>query len=448
MRWSLATATASADERSAATLDDHDTDDPYARTGRMARRVVVVLWVAILVVLLRQREIISSDTLSNYVHVWFVAEQVWHGHGLPFHMPVLAHGTALAFPYSFIPWMVAVLLWPVMGEWSVGAVLGIGFLGLLAGTFWAFPEVRRGWWAVAVLLNPGLIEGLLFGQLPFLWAAAMFVFAIGAWRRDRRITAVVLAALAQLTHAAVLVPLVGATVVVRYRYEPNRRALVTGWIVSLVASLPAIVLVFASPVTAQNSIIYSSWIELETVALRALVVAVPVGLVLLQRHGHRDKVAAMVAGILVIGQLVTIPISGMTAGFSALNRKPDPVVASFPESPHFVTGATYRVLTYGDGRYGQYAVVRAGGRLDSEFFPESLHRRSFPNLARYTAFLHSRQVDYVIVDDRYRHFRTNEQSLLDDLAATGSCVDGIAVHHVEHTPTYDFYAVSRTCQPA
>jgi hypothetical protein len=97
-------------------------------------------------------------------------------------MPVLAHGHALAFPYGFIPWMFAVMLWPVMGEWSVTLALGVGFLGLVFATFWAFPELRRGWWAVGVLVNPAFVEGLLLGQLPLLWAATMLVVAIGFGR--------------------------------------------------------------------------------------------------------------------------------------------------------------------------------------------------------------------------------------------------------------------------
>ena len=143
------------------------------RAGRTAKHVMIVFWLVILALLLRHREVISSDTLSNYIHVWFVADRLWHGHGLPFHMPVLAHGQALAFPYGFIPWMFAVLLWPLMGEWSVTLALGVGFVGLVAATFWAFPELRRGWWAAAALVNPGLVEGLLLGQLPFLWAATI-----------------------------------------------------------------------------------------------------------------------------------------------------------------------------------------------------------------------------------------------------------------------------------
>ena len=90
--------------------------------------------------------------------------------------------------------------------------------------------------------------------------------------------------------------------------------------------------------------------------------------------------------------------------------------------PTFVPGATYRVLAFGDAKYGQYSIVRAGGRIDSEFFPESMYRRSFPDEATYARFLTRRQIDYVVVDPRYRKFKTNEQQLLDDMAWGGSRV--------------------------
>ncbi len=407
---------------------------------------MIAVWLVILGLLLRHREVISSDTLSNYIHVWFVSQQLWHGNGLPFHMPVLAHGSALAFPYAFIPWMVAVLLWPLMGEWSVTFVLGAGFVGLVLSTFWTFPELRRGWWAVAVLVNPALVEALLLGQLPFLWAAAMLMLAVGCWRRDRRKLAVVLAGLAQLTHAAVLVPLTALLVVLRYRGEPHRRALVVGWLVSLVISLPAAVLVFASPVASQNSLLYTVWIEFETVALRSLVFLVPMALVSVQRSGWRRRAPMVLAGVMVLSQLVTVPFSGMAAGWSALNRRPTNSVSAFSESSAFVPGATYRVLAFGDAKYGQYSIVRAGGRIDSEFFPESMYRRSFRDEAAYARFLTRRRVDYVVVDPRYRKFRTNEQELLDDLAWGGSsCVNGVAVQPVDTNAAYQVYRVTRSC---
>ena len=42
-------------------------------------------------------------------------------------------------------------------------------------------------------------------------------------------------------------------------------------------------LVFASPVAAQNSLLYTCWIEIETVALRSLAFVVPMALVAVQR---------------------------------------------------------------------------------------------------------------------------------------------------------------------
>jgi hypothetical protein len=446
MKPTLATATASADERSAGPSTDQRADG-FARSGRIMQRVVIAVWVAILALLLRHREVLSSDTLSNYIHVWFVSEKVWHGHGIPFHMPVLAHGTALAFPYAFIPWMIAVLLWPLMGEWSVTFVLGAGFVMLIGATFWTFPELRRGWWSVAVLVNPAIVEALLLGQLPFLWAASMLMFAIGMWRRERRVLAIMLASLAQLTHAAVLLPITALIVLIRYRNEPDRRALIGGWLISLVIAIPGALLVFASPVSSQNSLVYTSWIEVETVALRSLTFLVPMALVALQNGRYKRSAAMWAAGIMIAGQLLTIPFSGMAAGWGALNRQPVRGVSALTHSPMFVPGATYRVLTFGDAKYGPYSVVRAGGRLDSEFFPESLNRRSFKDEVAYAGFLDKRQVDYVVIDPRYHRFRTNEQQLLDHMAKPGSpCVDGVSVRALDQTPGYRLYGIKRNCK--
>jgi hypothetical protein len=418
------------------------------RAGRNAKRTLIGIWVVLMVLLLRHREVISSDTLSNYIHVWFVSDQFWHGGGLPYRMPVLAHGQALAFPYGFIPWMFAVMLWPLMGEWSVTLTLGVGFVAMVLATFWAFPELRRGWWAAAVLVNPAFVEGLLLGQLPFLWASAMLLFAIGCWRRDRRTLAIVLAALAQITHAPILIPLIALLVIGWARYEPDRRGLIRAWVISLVPALPAVYLVFASPVTSQTSPLWSLWVEVETLALRSLVLIVPLGLLYLQTRERRPNAPIIAAAVMVVGQIVTIPISGMVSGWGALNRDPDRAAVAIPHSISIVHGATYRVLSYGDGKYGMYAVVRAGGRLDSEFFPESLYRRSFRDESAYATFLTKRKVEYVLVDHRYKKFHTNEQALLDALAASpgdAGCVGGLRVQRELQSATLTTYRITRGC---
>ncbi len=97
------------------------------------------------------------------------------------------------------------------------------------------------------------MAGVLNGQLPFLWAAALFMGAIAAWRRDHVAAAVVLAALAQLTHPAVLVPIAAVTVLLRLPWERARRALVIGYLLSLAAAVPAIVVVLRSSVFTEAS---------------------------------------------------------------------------------------------------------------------------------------------------------------------------------------------------
>jgi hypothetical protein len=232
-----------------------------------------------------------------------------------------------------------------------------------------------------------------------------------------------------------------------YRYgSDDRRALIRAWLVSLVCAVPAAVLVFASPVTTHSGLVTTVWIEIETVVLRALVLIVPLGLMYQQRKPARPNAPVIAVAAMVIGQLVTIPISGMAAGWGALNRRPAHGVSALLSSNQFVPGATYRVLAFGDQKYGQYAIVRAGGHLDSEFFPESMSRRSFPNEADYAKFLTKRQVDYVVIDPKYKKFKTNEQAMLDDIASAKSpCVDGVEVRSVDETPGYELYAITRNC---
>ena len=430
----------------AASAADGSADD-FGDTGngRRALVAVVVTWAVVLALLLRHREVLSSDTLSNYVHVWFIQDSLWHGHGVPFHMPVLGHGEAYTFPYAFLPWMVAALLWPLLGEYAVGLCLGLGWLFMAAGTFYAFPELKRGWWAVAVLLSPALITGVLLGQLPFLWAAGMFLAAIASWRRGRRKTAVVLAALAQITHAAILMPLVGLVVMWRLRAEPeHRKALLLAWVASVIPALPAALIVFASPVTEETSPLISIWIEVETLVLRSLFLLVPLGLVYLRQRGDRRAPTLAVAGLLVF-QLATIPVTSLRLGWGALIRTPDPVSSAMVRSVVIEDGKVYRVLTSGDRKWGPYAVVRKGAILDSELFPESLHWRSFKNENDYAKFLVQRRVDVVLIQSKYHQYRTNEQALLDTMSGTGACVRGVQVSTTDRTPQYTAYAITRGC---
>src|SRR3954452_24608079 len=215
-----------------------------SRYGRVALVTVGVAWLVVLGFILSHSLFVSHDSLSNYGHVWWVAEQLRSGGGLPFHMPVLGHGEALTFPYGFLPWLVGGVLALALGDWAVTLLIVLGFVPLVATMFWALPEIRHGWWAVAALVNPTLVMAPIIGQLPFLWAVAFFFAAVGCWRRGRRLGALVLLVVAQATHPAILMPIAFLVVAAWFPWERRRRALVLAYGIAVLASLPFAYLVF------------------------------------------------------------------------------------------------------------------------------------------------------------------------------------------------------------
>jgi hypothetical protein len=432
-----------------------------SRLNRLGRRAVIVVaaaWAVVLGAILRHSLFVSHDSMSNYGHVWWVAQQLRAGQGLPFRMPVLGHGEALTFPYGFVPWVVAGVLSLAFGDWAVTLLIVLGFVALVAAMFWALPEIRHGWWAVAVLLNPTLVMAPIIGQMPFLWATAFFFAAVGLWRRDRRIAAVVLAALAQATHPAILIPIALIVVGVWLIWEPHRRALLLGYACSLLLALPAAWLVFDSPVMEDTSLATKIANFAATLTVRIFVVGVPLVLAALQRRGLHwlprplvrrgmEPYALGAVAIAIILNLVFLQPFELTWAWAGLGRKPDLTLADFARSGDFSPGLTYRVLRAGDGKVGMYQLLKAGGHLDSEFFPESIGRRSFPSLAVYSTFLRRRGVDTVIVFKNYDvRWKTNEHELLEQLVADNHCSAAqVGATVLQRFERFDAYRIQRTC---
>ena len=119
-------------------------DANAARSSAIALWIVGAGWAVVLLLILRHAVFVSDDSISNYGHVWYVSDRIWRYHHVPWSMPVIGHGKALAFPYAFVPWISAALLRPLLGDWVVTLWLVVGTIGLIAATFWAFPELRRG----------------------------------------------------------------------------------------------------------------------------------------------------------------------------------------------------------------------------------------------------------------------------------------------------------------
>ncbi|HVW34062.1 MAG TPA: hypothetical protein VHL53_16115 [Acidimicrobiia bacterium] len=390
------------------------------RIGDTLVVVLALVWAAVLALLLRHRLVVSHDTMINYAHVWYVSRRLWGGHGIPFRMPMLGHGQAFAFPYGVVPWLTAAVARPLAGDWIVTLWLVLGIAGLIVATFVAFPEVRRGWAAATVLLNPALVAAALIGQMPFTWGAALLLFAVAAWRRGRPGWAAALGALAQVTHPAVVAPIAAGAVALRLPFEaggPARWRLVRWYALASVPLLPAAWLVVRSPVFEDSSTGVKVANFVTTLAPRCLVLVIPVGLVLL--GGHRIRRAAACLFTAALLALTWRPLLLPEASRSVW-RHPNRDMVAFLRSPEFEPGATYRVLRVTDFKVSLYQLIRAGGRLDSEFFPESIVRRRWPSAAEYGDFLRRRHVDYVMVWGHYgRVFHTNDEARLADLAACG-----------------------------
>jgi hypothetical protein len=408
--------------------------------GNAALLAVASAWAALLALILVHPVFVTNDSLSNYIHVWYVADRLWHGHGVPLHMPSLGHGDAFAFPYGFIPWLTAALLRPILGDWVVTLWLVVGLLGLVAAQWWAFPELRGGWWTALLLLNPMLVEGPLLGQLPFLWATAMLFAAIALWRGERRLLAALALGAAQATHPPVLLPVAGVLVLVALWWEPRRRDLLAYYALSLLIAAPATWIVLVSPSVEGASTQSLIGNFFGTVSLRAIVCGAPfIGLAL--QRTPLARVPALLFAALIALNAILVPVRHDQFAWTALARTPDHSLDAFINSPGFEPGATYRILRVADGKVGMYDLLRAGASLDAEPFPESIDRRSWPTQEAYLAFLRGRHVDYVIVYNAYDvRYETNEHHLLAEMAAgsaPASCAqvvvraDGYDVYHLQ-----------------
>jgi len=141
---------------------------------------------------------------------------------------------------------------------------------------------------------------------------------------------------------------------------------------------------------------------------------------------------------------------GLPYAWGALRRQPDTVVGDFTRTRAFVPGNTYRLLRINDGKVSLYQLIRAGGRLDSEFFPESILRESWPNERAYSAMLRARRVDDVMIWRGYiRLYETNEGDLLSRMATsrlTDCSGPRVCVDLVTRTSDWSLYRITRTGQ--
>jgi len=375
-------------------------------------------WLLLAGSILSHRVFVSNDALSNYAHIWYIAESIWGRGTLPLHMPVLNHGEGYTFPYGSLPWIGAALLWRIFGEWAVSLLLVLGVVAAtLAALRWQ-PVLRSPLLLALFLLNPFFIEAALLAQFPFLWATVCFFLGAAALRRGEDVQAALWLALAQITHPAVLMPPVLALALAYGWRRGRRRGVTLAYSASVLAALPAAYLTLATPALSENGALAVVVNYAGTLSLRALVLVAPPLLASLRpallRHAG---VAALVAVAL---PFAVAPLRRDLWALRQLTMEPSITAVAALEDATFTPGAVYRVLDAADGKVSMYRALRAGAVLDSDFFPESINRRNWSDPDVYSAFLQARRVQYVLITPAFdRAFRTNEHNLLRALAAEG-----------------------------
>ena len=115
--------------------------------------IVAAAWAVVLLLILRNAVFVSDDAISNDGHVWYVSDRIWRFHHIPWSMPVIGHGKALAFPYVLGPWLSVALLRPLVGDWIVTLWLVLGTVGLIAANVLGIPRVATG------MVGPAAVRG-------------------------------------------------------------------------------------------------------------------------------------------------------------------------------------------------------------------------------------------------------------------------------------------------
>jgi hypothetical protein len=231
----------------------------------------------------------------------------------------------------------------------------------------------------------------------------------------------------------------------RLWFERDRTRLLKAWVIATVPALPFAALVFASPVFVDSSLGTRVYEFFATLGPRGVIVLVPIAATWMRRRSA-PQVAALVGSLAcVVAIALTWGNQDMTWITKQLSRDPDDVMVAFTRADDFDPGLVYRVLRSPreDGKTSMYQVLKGGGTLDGEFFPESLLRDSFADEAEYSAKLRERAVDVVVLFDSYGH---NERLMLDRLANSPHPCDGelVCVTLRRTEPLYRVYDVERS----
>ena len=316
--------------------------------------------------------------------------------GLPWHMPVLAHGDAYAYPVRVRE------LDDRRARLAARSATGRSRCGPRSARSAASspPSSRSPSCGAAggprpCSPTPRSSKRCCSGSSRSRGARCCCCSASRAWRRGHRAWAAILVGLGQANHAAIVLPIGVLLVAATCPFVDRDRARAPALVRAVVRDRAprGVARVRVADDRAEHDRREISATSSSRSGRASSSSGCPIVCVLLQRTGIRALAPVGVA--LALDRAASrfeIPLN-VGQQWSALvhNGADTATLDAYLRSPAFVPGATYRVLRGGDGKLGLYHVLRAGGRLDSELFPESMAIRSFDDVADYAAVLCERR---------------------------------------------------------
>jgi glycosyltransferase involved in cell wall biosynthesis len=373
---------------------------------------------AVLVLIALKRIYLGHDSINNYAHVWYISKHIYSG-SLPMHVQNLDNGAALTYPYAFVPWTLAALFYPVLGDYAVTLTMVLGAVLILFVVYRAFLN-SRAWLLMFFIIMPFFLQGLLNFQMPFIWALLFGYLYVWAIEKRSFLWAFLWLVLSAGNHLVIMGPILAAYTIYVYWREPSLRKSLIWICVPALVPLGALAWYTLSiPTVAENSPVTIFRIYLMTIAPRATLFASPFAFrkfASLQWVGARYFMGWMGACLLLAG---TVGANFAYPGYSGLLAQANNDYQEYLKSDAFVTGAVYRIVESPGHELGDYYAIKQGAILSNEFFDESYFRRDWTE-ASYRCYLSAKSVDFVVLSTDYlQRYHKNEGDIIESLRNQG-----------------------------
>jgi hypothetical protein len=373
---------------------------------------------AVMILIALKSVYLGSDSVNNYAHVWYISEHLFKG-SLPLHFENLDGGMALTYPYGFVPWTLAAIVRPALGDYAVTLTMLLGVILVMVVVYRT--RLKSSLWLLVLFAAvPFLLDSLLDFQMSFVWSMLFGYLYIWALERRSFKWAYLWLVLAAGNHLVVTGPILAVYTVYVYCREPSVRKNLL-WLcgLALVPLVPLAWYTLKTPTIGENSPGFIFYVWLETLLPRAILFFSP--FILARLASLRSSWAHWATGWAAALCLVVLSIGWNFAfsGYSGLVTEAHNDYQQYLESEAFAPAAIYRVVESPGREQGEYYFIQHGAVLANEFYGESYFRINWTQDS-YRCYLSVKKVDYVVLSADYvRRYHRNEGAILGDLREEG-----------------------------